>query len=190
MCGNLLAGAQANKKAKMAAVFIPGYYINHKNDTVRGQVQINPEDPTEFYNKFAFIAGRSKKPKMIGAAQTKAYGFEGRHFVSLTIEGQKFFVERLTSGRLRFLEYRHNGKVNGNHAVESEYFIRDLLADEERAELKEPKKISTKFYKKSLKPYMEDQPMIWADLNKYTFDRNKVIHSINEFNRFYVSTGN
>jgi len=176
---------QSNRKARMAPIFAPGYYINNKNDTIRGQVQINPSDPTEFYRQFAFISGRSKKPKVIRAGQTKAYGFDGKHFVALETEGQKLFVERLTFGRLRFYEYTYNTNIKGQQSFESIHFIKDILAEGKYSDLKEPRKISHKFYKKSLKPYMRDQPMIWSDLDKYTFSREKVIQAITEFNQYY-----
>lgn len=190
LCTCISASAQRNKKARMAAVFVPGYYINTKNDTVRGQVQINPEDPMDFYKQFGFISGRSKKPKTFLAGQTKAYGFENRNFVTLNNDGHKLFAERLTYGRLRFYEYQFNGKVNGSPGVESAYFIRDTYAEGEKVSLKEPKKLSSKYYKKALKPYLQDQPMLWSDLDKYTFDRNKIVQTINEFNQFYASSGN
>ena len=186
-CVTVFSFAQRNKKPKMAAVFVPGYYINNKNDTVRGQVQINPDDPTSFYRQFAFISGRSKKPKTFLAAQTKAYGFENRDFIALANDGEKVFVERLTTGRLRLLEYHFNGKVNGSPGVETDYFIKDTRAEGENAELQHPKKISKKYYKKSLRPYLEDQPMLWTDLDKFNFDRNKLVQTITEFNQFYAS---
>lgn len=187
---SLFAGAQANKKAKMAPVFVDGYYLGKKNDTIRCKVQINPDDPTDFYNQFSFVSARVKKPKKILPNQTKAYGFDGRDFVSLDVEGQKLFAERLTAGRLRFYEYRFNGKVDGLPGVESVYYIRDTYAEGENSDLKEPRKLSNKFYKKALKPYLQDQPMLWSDLDKFTFDKSKVVQTINEFNSFYAKRGN
>lgn len=184
------AAGQARKQPKMAAVYVPGYYIGKKNDTIRCQIQVNPEDPTDFYRQFFFISGRSKRPKPLTPAQTKSYGFEGRHFVSLAADGEKIFAERLTRGRLRFYEYRFNGKINGNPAIESDYFIRDSYAEGENASLSEARKISHKFYKKALKPYLQDQPMLWSDLDKYNFDKTKVVQTIREFNAFYVTNGN
>lgn len=174
----------------MAAVFVPGYYIGKKNDTVRGQVQINPDDPTDFYSRFAFISGRSKKPKTFLAGQTRGYGFEGRNFVSLKNDGRNLFAERLAYGRLRFYEYQFNGKQNGVPAVESVYFIKDTYAEGENVALREPRKLPNKFYKKALKPYLQEQPMLWSDLDKYTFNRDKIVQTIVEFNQFYAASGN
>jgi hypothetical protein len=69
------------------------------------------------------------------------------------------------------------------------YFAQDTRAEgPESAELKEVRKISTKFYKRDLKPYMKDQPMLWTDLDKFTFEKNAVVNSVNEFNKFYAIT--
>ena len=190
VCVWFAASAQGNREPKMAALYVPGYYINSKNDTVRGKVQINPKDPTDFYNKFAFISGRSKKPKILSTGQTKAYGFQSRHFVVLSFDGRKFFAEKLTLGRLRFYELQFNGKVHGSPGVESVYFIRDTYAEGDNKNLIEPRKVSHKFYKKSLKPYLQEQPSLWSDLDKYVFDREIIIETINEFNRHYISVGN
>jgi hypothetical protein len=181
--------AQPRKPARMAALFVPGYYINQKKDTVKGQVQINPDDPTEFYGQFAFISGKTKKPKILNTKNTTAYGFEDRDFVAIDNDGQKVFAERLTSGRLRLLERKFHGKVDGYEAVDSDYYIRDVSANANDADLSLPKKISKKYYKKSLKPYLKDQPMIWSDLDKFTFDKSKLVQAINEFNSFYSNTG-
>ena len=173
----------------MAPTFSEGYYINFKGDTLRGEIQNNPEDPTSFYHQFSFKKGKSK-PKMVNAQRTKGYGFDGIDFVAVNIEGEKFFVERLVSGRIKFYEYQFHGKVDGYAAIESEYYIKDTRAEGEDAELKTLKKISNKYYKKSLKPYLKDQEMIWQDLDKYSFSEQKVVETLNEFNRYYTQVGN
>jgi len=180
--------AQPRGKAKMSPVLTPGYYINIKNDTVRGKVQINPEDKMDFYKEFAFKLPRDKKPKVYTAQKIKAYGFDGRDFVMIDDDGKKIFAERLVTGRLRFYEYQYNGKVNGYPGIESTYFVKDTAADE--PDLKETKKIATTYYKRSLKPYLKDQAMLWSDLDKFTFDKNTVVKTLAEFNRFYASVAN
>ncbi len=173
---------QRNKTPKMAAVFVAGYYVNFKGDTVLGQVQINPDDETEFYRKFSFITGKSRHAKEMTTNRIKGYGFENRNFVVIE---NSLFAERLTNGRLRFYEYKYNGKIDGAQAIESAFYVRDAGADGKDAKLNEPYRISTKFYKKALKPYMKEQPMIWTDLDKYTFNKDAVVSAIHEFNQFY-----
>lgn len=182
--------AQPNRKARMAPVYEKGYYVNNKNDTVWGQVQVNPEDPSSFYSQFSFLSGKSKKPKVMLPAQARYYGYGEHHFVMLNTDGEKIYGERLTDGRLRMYEVRHEGKVDGHDAIVSDYYIRDAYASADQVQLKEPKKIPQKFYKKALKPYLRDQPMLWTDLDKYNFEPQQVVRTIREFNQFYASTAN
>ncbi len=180
--------AQSRNKATMLPIMEKGYYVNFKNDTVKGEVQVNPEDPTDFYKQFAFKLPQVKKTKLFNTQKVKAYGFGGRDFVAIEMNGEKIFTERLVTGRLRFYEYKFNGKVDGVAAIESAYFVRDTGADD--PDLKEAKKLPSTFYKRALKPYLKDQAMLWVDLDKYNFDKNNLIKTFREFNRFYASTGN
>lgn len=183
--------AQAYKPTHMAQVFVKGYYVNAKGDTVKGQIQVNPDDQTDFYKQFAFLPPKSKKSKTFTAdARIKAYGLENRNFVLIEYGGERFFVERLTMGRIRFYERQFHGKVDGKPGIESAYFIKDTGAEGDDKSLAEIQKISIKFYKRNLKPYLKDQPMIWTDLDKYNFDETTVVSAIREFNSFYASRKN
>lgn len=184
----LTIAAQPKKAPKMAPILAEGYYINSKNDTVPGQVQSNPDSETEFYNKFNFQPAKGGKIMPVDPKKAKGYGFDGRHFVLLPTEG--IYVERLASGRLNFFEYKYNGKVDGYDHIVADYYMQDTRAEGADIKLKEVGKISNKFYKKDLKPYMKDQLMLWTDLDKFTFDRQAVITAIVEFNKFYAITAN
>jgi hypothetical protein len=85
------------------------------------------------------------------------------------LEGKKLFIERLSNGRLQLFEYKYYGRENGISGITSDYYIKDTRDEGKSAELKDLRKIRKKFYKKILKPYMEDQPMIWSDLDKFEF---------------------
>lgn len=189
LAAGLTAVAQPKKAPKMAPVLTPGYYVGSKNDTVRGEVQTNPEDETEFYTKFSFRPAKGGKVMPVDSKKAKAYGFDNKHFVLIPYDGGNVYVERLAEGRINFFEYRFNGKIDGYPGIESVYFAQDTRAEGEDIKLKEIQKISTKFYKKDLKPFMKDQPMIWSDLDKFTFNKQTVTNAINEFNKYYVITG-
>ncbi|MCE3225511.1 MAG: hypothetical protein K0S32_62 [Bacteroidetes bacterium] len=172
---------QKNKVPKMAPVYGPGYYVNTKDDTIRGNVQLNPLNKTDFYRQFAFRLPNTSKPRIIDSKKAKAYGYNDKHFVSIEYNGEKIFVERLVTGRLRFFEFNATGEPD--EEPEPVYFVRDTdpLASEET--LKEFKKLSGKYYKKMLKPYMKDQLFIWSDLDKYHFNKDKVIQALSDFNK-------
>jgi hypothetical protein len=191
MAATLTAVSQPNKKApKMAPVLSAGYYVGGKNDTVRGEIQTNPEDETELYRVFNFKPAKGGKVMPVAANKAKAYGYDDKHFVQMEYEGQPIYMERLAQGRINFFEYRFNGKIDGYPAIESTYFVQDTRAEGDDIKLKEINKISTKFYKKDLKPYLKDQPMIWTDLDKFTFNKQTVTNAIVEFNKYYVISAN
>ena len=171
IAAGLSVAAQPKKAPKMAPILAEGYYVGSKNDTVRGEVQTNPDDETAFYNGFNFKPAKGGKVMPVDSKKAKAYGFEGRHFVLIPYDGGKdgkAYIERLAEGRINFFEYRFNGKIDGYAAIESQYFAQDTRAEGEDVGLKEIQKISTKFYKRDLKPYMKDQPMIWSPQNPKT----------------------
>lgn len=189
LCSSISGFAQARKAPTMEPVYSDGYYVNFKGDTIKGKVQTNVSEETDMYAQFAFLPPRSKKPKLFSTnTRILAYGVDNRHFVLVSYQGEKMFVERLATGRLRFYQQKIKGKVDGKEGIETSYFIKDTQADD--ASLAEMKKISTKFYKKMLKRYMQDQPMIWSDLDKFTFDEKVVLKAVKEFNSYYASTAN
>jgi hypothetical protein len=183
--------AQRNRDPKMLPEYASGYYINPRGDTVKGQIQTNLGEKVDFYKQFAFKKVNDKRPRVYDWRRAKAYGFNGKHFVKMQYKGEYMYVERLISGRLAFYEYRFQGKVNGYPGVETDYFIRDTWAGTENPELGELKKISKKYYKKALKPYMkESQPILWEDLDKFNFDKQALLNTIREFNEQYTASGN
>lgn len=182
----LTAVCQPKKAPKMAPVTAPGYYVGAKGDTVRGEIQTNPDDEMELYKSFNFKPAKGGKIMPVSPKKAKAYGYDNKHYFQISNDGEDIYVEVLVRGRINFYEYRFNGKVDGNPGIEYAYFVQDTRAEGEDAGLKELKKISNKFYKKDLKPYMKDQKMLWDDLDKFTFNRQAVITALNEFNKYYV----
>lgn len=190
VAGTLGVFAQPKGKAPhMAPIMTKGYYLTMKGDSVRGEIQTNPDDPTGFYTGFNFRVGDKGKVAPISSKKAKGYGFDGRHFTLVPYDAEtSVYIEQLASGRLKFFEYKFHDKKDGEAIIASSYYIQDTKAEEKDAELKELKPISTKFYKKDLKPYMKDQAMTWTDLDKFVFNKDAVVRAINEFNKFYEQT--
>ena len=78
------------------------------------------------------------------------------------------------------------GKIDGDEAIESSYFIQDNNAEGDDLKLRELKKLNNKFYKKGLEPYMKEQKSIWNNLDKFSFNKQTVVQAINEFNKLYL----
>ena len=176
----------------MEPLFSEGYYVSQRGDTILGEIQNNRPDETLLYHEFAFKKKGTTRARVMNTRLVRAYGFDGRDFVLVNSNGDKFFAERLVYGRLAFYEYQFHGKVDGVPAVESAYFVRDTWEQtDEKAKEKVVSKISPKFYKKSLKPFMKDeQPMIWSDLDKFNFSKEGVVNAISEFNTYYNKKAN
>src|SRR6218665_253679 len=167
------AYSQPNKAAKMAPMLVPGYYTTAKGDTVRGEVQENPDDPeVAFYNGFMLRRAKGGKPMLVDAKKARSYGFNGRHFAVIPYNNGDIYAEYVVRGRLVFMKYRMHDRAEGENIITNVYFIQDSKADDAEKELRELKQISTKFYKRDLKPYMKQQPMIWSDMDKFTFQEN------------------
>jgi len=184
----LSAVSQPKKAAKMAPMFSSGYYVAMKGDTVKGDIQLNPDDETDFYHGFNFRGARGGKPALIGSKKAKAYGFDGKDFAVIPYEAGDIYAQYLTKGRLNFMEYKLHEKVDAVDAIVSVYFIQDTQADDSEKELRDLKQISQKFYKRDLKPYLKAQPISWNELDKFTFDKNITTAAVKDFNKYYEKT--
>jgi len=182
---SMAVAAQPKKAPKMAPILSQGYYTTMKGDTVKGEVQVNPDDETDFYHGFNFRPAKGGKVMPVSPKKAKTYGFDGREFAIIPYETGEIYAEFLAKGRLTFMEYKMHTKLDGEEIIGSVYFIQDKAADETEKELRDLKQISQKFYKRDLKPYMKSQPMIWSDMDKFTFEKNAVVNAIKEFNKYY-----
>jgi len=180
------AFSQPKKAAKMAPTFSEGYYVSLKGDTVRGEIQVNPDDETDFYHGFFFRGAKGGKPTAVNSKKAKTYSFDNKEFTVIPYEAGEIYAQYLSKGRLNFMEYKMHEKVEGVDAVVNVYFIQDTQADESEKELRELKQISQKFYKRDLKPYMKSQLVTWTDLDKFTFNREVARNAINDFNKYYT----
>jgi len=178
------------KDPQMAPTLTQGYYCNLKGDTVKGEIQTNPTNgELDFYNVFNFKPKGASKVTPISNKKAKSYGFDGRHFTLFPYGDGFVYLEYVAKGRLNFFEYKLMGKKEGQPFVESLYFIQDTKADEANKELRDLKRISQKFYKKEIKPYMIDQIATWDNLDKFIFNKEVIGNAIREFNRYYDNSG-
>lgn len=174
------------KQPHMSPILAPGYYLSMKGDTVKGEIQTNPDDEVEIYKIVNFRKAGTVKLTPIDTKKAKGYGFSGRHFTSVLYDAESsVFIERLVNGRLKFYEFKDHGTKNGEAIISCSYYIQDSGADDKEIELRELKPLNNNFYKKELKPYMKAQIMTWNDLDKFTFVKDKVVNAIKEFNKFY-----
>lgn len=178
--------AKKSKDPQMAPDMVPGYYVTAKGDTVKGEIQTNLPTEGDLYKAINFKAPGTSKVVVITTKKAKAYGFGDNHFMLFSGDPQnEVYLKYKAKGRLNLMEFKYATEVNGTPTVMAEYYIQDSKADDANKELRELKKLSEKFYKKELKPYMKDQPMIWNDLDKFSYKPEVIANSIREYNRMY-----
>lgn len=185
---SVAALAQPGKKSKdphMAPELVPGYYVTAKGDTVKGEIQTNPENEGDIYKQINFKAPGQAKLVVITTKKAKAYGFGDNHFVMFAADGNEVYLRYLAKGRLNLLEYKYPTVVAGTPTMAADYFVQDTKADDANAELRQLKKLNDKFYKKEMKPYMKDQAMIWSDMDKFVFKPEAIANSVREYNKMY-----
>jgi hypothetical protein len=72
--------------------------------------------------------------------------------------------------------------------VESTYFVRDTWETAKNTDLN---RINNRYYKKSLKPLMQDeQPAVWESIDKFNFSRQNMLRAVNDFNAHYSESAN
>src|SRR5688572_12146457 len=101
--------AQPAKKGKdptMTPIYSPGYYLNLKGDTVKGEVQTNPDKETDHYVAFKFKVKGGAKGAEINTKKAKGYGFEGNNFTMLKMDDKDVYIKFLEQGRLNLMEWK------------------------------------------------------------------------------------
>lgn len=176
------------KEMKMAPEYSKGYYLNQKNDTVRGEVQNNMDNEYDFFEWFMYRSKIGAKPVAMTSKKAKGYGFENNHFTVLKMDDKDVYIKFLEQGRLNLMEWKYPGKGDDEGKALSVYFIIDTRAT---AEDKDGTNILTQLnersHKKILKPFFKDQPILLEQVDKWFFKIEEVRKAVAEFNALYTN---
>jgi hypothetical protein len=127
---------------------VKGYLISSKGDTLQGEIKVNPKKEIDLYTKVTFRDANGAQ-KVYRAGKAKAYGFNDRHFVSITFEEEPGFYEVLAQGEINFYKLGFE-ELRMNQAVfEVEYYL-SKSGENELVLLKESK------FKKQMGEWMKD----------------------------------
>ena len=184
----LFAQPGRNKEMRMAPEFTRGYYINLKGDTVKGEVQTNPQRETDFYNTFQFKLKGGSKGMEITSKKAKAYGFDDNHFTVLKMDDKDVYIKYLEKGRLNLMEWKYPKEVDGADRSMPVYFIIDTRATpEDKTNTHVLTQLSEMSFKKQLKPFFKDQPILLDQVDKWALKIDEVRKSVSEFNAMYAN---
>jgi hypothetical protein len=192
--GTLTALSQPAKKGKemhMTPIFAPGYYVNLKGDTVRGEVQTNLEKEISQYISFIYKPKGAAKGSEITPKKAKAYGYDDVHFTMLKLDEQNdVYIKYLEIGRLVFLEYKFLKIEDKVEKIKTIYFIKDTKAASDdksgTGELNQLPSEDLTGFKKALKPFFKDQPILLDQVDKWYFRIAEIRKAVREFNAMYT----
>ncbi|MBP7808818.1 MAG: hypothetical protein KA163_05965 [Bacteroidia bacterium] len=155
--------------------FVKGYIINLTGDTLKGEVKMNPKKEFDNYNK-VYFKDASGVQKNYKPNKVKGYGFDDKHFIASTFDGEPTFYKVLSKGPIMLFEVMFEMQQMNEIAVKNEYYIAKK-EDAEYSKLKEKK------FKKQLEEYMKDNPEILTSAEEdKKFEIEKVVDLVNQYN--------
>lgn len=162
--------------SKAQIIFVKGYIINDKGDTLRGEVKTNPKKEQESYVRVTFkdASGAQKNYK---PAKLKGYGYDNNHFVPWGKEDEALFYKRLTNGAIILYKSAFEVVVMNKSTWEFDYFL-FKEGDKKMTDAKVGK------FGKQLKEWMKDAPEFAANYEEKEKDVNEqsAIEVIQKYN--------
>jgi hypothetical protein len=159
--------------------------VNLKGDTLKGEVQNNMDHEYDYSNSFFFKLRGVGKAMEINSKKARSYGYEGNQYTTLKMDDKDIYIKYIEQGRLNLFEYKYPDSkgVNGVGAV---YFIVDSRATEsDKTNTHLLVQLNDKGFRKQLKPYFKDQPLVLEQVNKFDFKLEEVRKAVAEFNGMY-----
>jgi hypothetical protein len=160
--------------------FVPGYLINDKGDTLKGEVKVNPKKEHDLYLKVMFkdASGAQKNWK---PAKVKGYGFDGRHFISVKNNDEDMFFQRLTDGYIVLYKAAFEVIVMNDTSFDFEYYVM-REGDTKHTEVKENK------FKKQMSEWMKDNTEFITEFkDEKKFNAEAAADVINRYNAWKKS---
>ncbi|MGE0566302.1 MAG: hypothetical protein AB7O73_00010 [Bacteroidia bacterium] len=156
--------------------YVNGYVVTLEGDTLKGEIKVNPKKDYDKFKRAGFKskdgAQKNYKPNKI-----KAYGVEGRNFISWKLDDEDVFLERLTDGHITLLKAAFEAIVMNETNHVYEYYL--LIEGEKKLQ-----DINVKKFSKQLTKIMEGSESI---AEKYEdgkeLNESSAIEVINQFNR-------
>lgn len=167
--------AKAQKTPAPKIVFLPGYIVTDKGDTLKGEVKYNPKKEQDCYSK-VFFKDNTGVQKNYKPKKAKSYGFDGKHFTAMEFENEMKYYQVLASGEINLYKMMYEMISMNQPVIGAVYFI-SHKDDKNVKELKESK------FKKQMGEWMKDNTEF---LNNYDddkdFNADSAIEVIKQYN--------
>ena len=160
--------------------FVPGYLINDKGDTLKGELKINPKKELDNYNK-AFFKDAQGQQKNYKPNKVKGYGFDGKHFVAMELDGEPKFYQRLANGSIMLYKVAFEVSSASENSYDFDYFL-FREGDKKLTDVKIGK------FKKQLQEWMSGAAEFASDYQEdKKFNEESAINCIKNYNNWKSS---
>lgn len=159
--------------------FVPATLITYKNDTLRGEAQVNPKKPLQQYDKVIF-RDASGAQKNYRAEKLISYTLDKDFYIALDNDGEPRFYRVLAKGAVNLYELGVEMQVGDKIVPEKEYYL--AHPDNKKLVVVRRKK-----FKNQLSDWLKDNPALAERYDSETFDPEKAAILINEFNSWKAS---
>jgi hypothetical protein len=172
----ILGILSADLFSQAPAVTVKGYVITLKDDTLRGDIKLNPKKELEVFEKVTIIISPTEK-KTFKPEKIKGYSTDSAVFVSKKLDDAMSFFKVLSAGKLNLYEYDYYWeKPNKEVVTKSEYYMEKNGADK-TTKIKEGSK-----YKKQLAEAMADNSELVKSFDEKEFDAEDMVDIFKQYN--------
>lgn len=176
-CLLLVLGISAIKLFSQApAVTVKGYVVTLKDDTLRGDIKLNPKKELEVFEKVTINLSATEK-KTFKPDKIKGYKTDSAVFVSKKLDDAMSFFKVLSTGKLNLYEFQYYWeKPNKDMVIKSEYYM-EKQGEDKTTKIKQGGK-----YKKQLAEAMSDNEELVKSFDEKEFDAEDMIEIFNQYN--------
>lgn len=162
--------------SQSSGVTVKGYVVTLKDDTLRGDIKINPKKELEVFEKVTITISATEK-KTFKPEKIKEYVTDSGRYMSRMIDDQMVFLKVLSYGKINLYEYRYYWeKPNKDVVIKSEYYM-EKEGDKKAGKIKQNSK-----YKKQLAEAMADNAELVKNFEDKEFDASDMIEIFNQYN--------
>ncbi len=165
-----------NVFSQAPGVTVKGYVITLKDDTLRGDIKLNPKKELEVFEKVIINLSATEK-KTFKPDKIKGYRTDSATFVSKKLDDAMSFFKVLSTGKLNLYVYQYYWeKPNKDVVTKSEYYM------EKQGEDKTIKIKTGSKYKKQLSEAMADNEELVKNLEDRELSEEEMIEIFNQYN--------
>lgn len=159
------------------SVFIPGYVITSKGDTIKGEIRHNPKKEHDLFSKVTVKIAENQN-KTLKADKVKMFSFGSNTFISTMVDGEPVFLRILSKGAITLYEWQYEW-VNSKN--ETEYKTEYYMQKQGEAE---PTRIRAGRFRKQVAEMISDNEALVKELEEKKYEYENLAEVIESYNKW------